>query len=51
MSMVFAYKGGYSSVAEPYPTLCNPWTAANQAFLSFTISQSLHFTRDEFNLH
>ena len=23
------------------PTLCNPWTAACQAFLSFTISQSL----------
>ena len=29
------------SVAQSCLTLCNPWTAAGQAFLSFTISQSL----------
>ena len=29
------------SVAQSCPTLCNPWTAACQAFLSFTIFQSL----------
>ena len=31
----------FSSVAKLCPTLCNPWTAACQAFLSFTISWSL----------
>ena len=29
------------SVAQSCPTLCNPWTAACQASLSLTISQSL----------
>ena len=29
------------SVAQLCPTLCDPWTAAHQASLSFTISQSL----------
>ena len=29
------------SVTQSYPTLCNPWTAAHQASLSFTISRSL----------
>ena len=29
------------STAKSCPTLCNPWTAAYQASLSFTISQSL----------
>ena len=29
------------SVAQSYPTLCTPWTAALQASLSFTISWSL----------
>jgi len=29
------------SVAQSCPTLCNPWTAACQASLSFTISPSL----------
>ena len=29
------------SVAQSCLTLCNPWTAASQASLSFTISQSL----------
>ena len=29
------------SVAQSCPALCNPWTAACQAFLSFTISPSL----------
>ena len=29
------------SVIESCPTLCYPWTAAHQASLSFTISQSL----------
>ena len=28
------------SVAQSYPTLCDPWTAAHQASLSFTISQN-----------
>ena len=32
---------GFCSVAKSCPTLCNPWTAARQAFLSFTISQSV----------
>ena len=30
-----------SSVAQSCPTLCNPWTAARQASLSITNSQSL----------
>ena len=29
------------STAKSYLTLCNPWTTAHQASLSFTISQSL----------
>ena len=29
------------SVAQSYPTLCEPWTAALQASLPFTISGSL----------
>ena len=29
------------SVIKSCPTLCNPWTAAHQSSLSFTISQSL----------
>jgi len=29
------------SVAKSYITFCHPWTAAHQAFLSFTVSQSL----------
>ena len=29
------------SVAQSWPTLCDPWTAARQASLSFTTSQSL----------
>ena len=29
------------SVAQSYLTLCDPWTAAHQASLSFTITQSL----------
>ena len=29
------------SVAQSHPTLCDPWTAARQASLSFTISWSL----------
>ena len=29
------------SVAQSCPTLCEPWTAARQASLSFTISRSL----------
>ena len=32
---------GCYSVAKSCPTLCKPWTAAHQAFLSFTISQSV----------
>ena len=32
---------GTCSVTQSCPTLCNPWTAARQAPLSFTISQSL----------
>ena len=31
----------FSSVAQSYPTLCTPWTAARQASLSITNSQSL----------
>ena len=31
----------FSSVAQSCLTLCNPWTAAHQASLSFTISGSL----------
>ena len=31
----------FSSVAQSCPTLCNPWTAARQASLSITNSQSL----------
>ena len=31
----------FSSVAQPCPTLCAPWTTAHQAFLSITNSQSL----------
>ena len=31
----------FSSVAQLCPTLCNPWTAAGQASLSFIISWSL----------
>ena len=31
----------FSSVAQSYPTLCDPWTAASQASLSITNSQSL----------
>ena len=31
----------FSSVAQSCPTLCDPWTAACQASLSLTISQSL----------
>ena len=31
----------FSSVAQSCPTLCDPWTAAHQACLSITISQSL----------
>ena len=31
----------FSSVAQSYPTLCVPWTAACQASLSITNSQSL----------
>ena len=31
----------YCSVTQLCLTLCNPWTAAHQASLSFTISQSL----------
>ena len=40
---VCAYQLPYCccSVALLCPTLCDPWTAAHQAFLSFTISQSL----------
>ena len=30
----------FSSVAQSYPTLCDPWTAARQASLSITNSQS-----------
>ena len=33
--------GGGCSVTKSYPTLANSWTAASQASLSFTISQSL----------
>ena len=32
---------GHSSVTKPCPTLCDPWTAACQASLSFTIFQTL----------
>ena len=32
----------FSSVAQSYPTLCDPWTAAHQASLSITISWSSH---------
>ena len=32
---------GISSVAQSLPTLCDPWTAAHQASLSITNSQSL----------
>ena len=31
----------FSSVTQPCLTLCNQWTAAHQASLSFTISRSL----------
>ena len=31
----------FNSVAQSCPSLCNPWTAAHQTPLSFTISQSL----------
>ena len=31
----------FSSVAQSYPTLCNPMDTAHQVSLSFTISQSL----------
>ena len=47
MSVAFLYITALCSflcfvVFKPLsPTLCNPWTAACQAFLSFTISQSL----------
>ena len=30
-----------SSVAQPYPTICDPWTAAHQASLSITNSESM----------
>ena len=33
--------GQFSSVAQSYRTLCNPWTAACQASLSITNSRSL----------
>ena len=35
------YSVQFSSVAQSCPTLCNPWTAAQQASLSITNSQSL----------
>ena len=31
----------FSSVAQLCPTLCDPWTVAHQASLSFTNSQTL----------
>ena len=31
----------FNSVTQSCPTLCNPWTAAHQPFLSITNSQSL----------
>ena len=34
--------GQFSSADQSYPTLCNPWTAANQASLSITNSCSWH---------
>ena len=37
-SAVISY---HCSVTKPCLTLCDPWTAARQASLSFTISQSL----------
>ena len=38
---VFVYTYCCSSVTQSCPILCNPWTAAGQASLSFTISRSL----------
>ena len=36
-----SYPVPFSSVAQSCPTLCDPWTAARQASLSITNSQSL----------
>ena len=38
---LITYMGVFGSVAQPCPTLCDPWTAGCQASLSFTVSQSL----------
>ena len=35
------HSGRCCSIAQLCPTLCDPWTAAHQASLSFTISQNL----------
>ena len=44
LSGTLSYRMTYKrccSTAKSYLTLCNPWTTAHQASLSFTISQSL----------
>ena len=41
ITLTMLYVISLSSVAQSCPTLCDPWTAAHQASLSFTIPQSL----------
>ena len=44
---IFSRPNCHWSVAKSHPILCNQWTAAHQASLSFTISQSLLKTKLE----
>ena len=44
---IFSRPNCHWSVAKSRPVLCNKWTAAHQASLSFTISQSLLKTKLE----
>ena len=37
---LITYMGVFGSVAQPCPTLCDPWTAARQASLSITNTRS-----------
>ena len=41
LSSIWVFYILFSSVAQSCPTLCNPWTAARQVFLSITNSRSL----------
>ena len=42
LAFLFLHRSAqFSSVTQSCPTLCTPWTAARQAFLTITSSQSL----------